>query len=117
MIFQLGDSTPRFLFPPLTRLDCARALLAAPVAGEKPSAEAKEALKIKPVKKKMINKSKGDARLDGLINSFETTSAGMAARANVRKARVNPFEGKELGEQLPGVTFHRKAISIGTALG
>ncbi|GMH52404.1 hypothetical protein TL16_g01222 [Triparma laevis f. inornata] len=85
--------------------------------GEKPSDEAKEALKIKPVKKKMINKSKGDARLDGLINSFETTSAGMAARANVRKARVNPFEGKELGEQLPGVTFHRKAISIGTALG
>ena len=84
---------------------------------EKPSDDAKEALKIKPVKKKMILKSKGDARLDGLINSFETTSAGMAARANVRKANVNPFEGKELGERMPGVTFHRKPVTIGMALG
>ena len=79
---------------------------------ERPSKEAKAALKIKPVTKKMINKSKIDQRSDALLNSFQTTSSASTSRATKIGFKVRLPE-----ENPPFPAFGRRKLKIGTALG
>ena len=77
---------------------------------ERPSKEAKAALKIKPITKKMVTKSKIDARSDGLLNSFQTTSMASGSRANKVGFKVR------MPEEHPAFpNFSRRKVNIGTS--
>jgi len=74
---------------------------------EKPDAEAMAALDIKPKKEKMINKSKFDAKEQGKISSFSTTSRAGDTRAGKMDFKVRAEE-----EAPPFPQWGRRSLSI-----
>jgi hypothetical protein len=74
---------------------------------EKPSAEAREALKIKPLTEMMVEKSKADARSNALISSFMTESKAGSQRAEKIEFKVRAPEKEPF---VP--SFARKKITI-----
>jgi len=75
---------------------------------EKPSAEAKAHLNIKPRVTKMTSKAKYDARQEALISSFKTTSG-----ASGNRARKEGFKVRGVDERPPFPKFNKKKLEIG----
>ena len=73
---------------------------------EKPTEETRAALDIKPRTEKMVKKSKGDARTDALINSFQTTT-----QAGAKRVSAGQYDVRGVDER-PAFPDFRKRASV-----